>query len=75
VSERSATQLNVDVTAYLAGAPEAVVNRMNRELFGDEMPPMTRTALQAYAGAGTLDETRVRETLALALSAPAFQWY
>ena len=75
VSERSATQLDVDVTAYQAGTPEAAVNRMDRHLFGGEMPLVTRTALLAYAGGATLDQTRVRETLALALSAPAFQWY
>jgi uncharacterized protein (DUF1800 family) len=75
VSERSGTQLDVDVTAYQAGTPEAAVNVMDRELFGGEMPVVTRTALQTYARAGTWDETRVRETLALALSAPAFQWY
>ena len=74
-SERSAAQLSVNVTAFLEGTPEASVDRMNRELFAGELPPATRAALLAYASAGAFDETRVRETLALALSAPAFQWY
>ena len=74
-AERSAAQLYVDVSAYQAGSPEAAVARMDRELFGGEIPRATRTGLQAYLSAGPVSETRVRETLALALSAPAFQWY
>ena len=74
-AERSATELHVDVSAYQAGSPEAAVARMDRELFGGEMPRATSTRLLAYLTAGPVNETRMRETLALALSAPAFQWY
>jgi uncharacterized protein (DUF1800 family) len=74
-ADRSAAQLDVDVSAYRSGSPEAAVARMDRELFGGEIPRATRAGLLAYLSAGPASETRVRETLALALSAPAFQWY
>jgi hypothetical protein len=35
----------------------------------------TRTALATYLKGGTFSVARVRETMALALSANAFQWY
>ena len=39
------------------------------------MPTTTRTALSNYLKAGTFNDARVRETIALGLSANAFQWY
>lgn len=75
VNMRSATQFDVDVSRYLKGKRENAIDRMNREIFGNEAPPRIRTALLAYARGGSWDETRARETLALALSTPAFQWY
>jgi uncharacterized protein (DUF1800 family) len=75
VAEQSSTQFHVDVSAYQGGSPEAAVARMDRELFGGEVPDATRTRLLAYLSARPADEIRIRETLALALSTPAFQWY
>jgi hypothetical protein len=48
---------------------------MNAELFAGELAPATREQLRAYLGAGTFNATRVRDTLALALSSHEFQWY
>jgi len=39
------------------------------------MPLVTRNALLTYIKGGTFNDTRVRETLGLAVSANAFQWY
>ena len=38
------------------------------------MPDTLKTQLVAYAQGGTLNATRARETLSLALSSAAFQW-
>ena len=35
----------------------------------------TRTALLNYMNGGTFTDSRVRETIALALSSSDFQWY
>jgi hypothetical protein len=48
---------------------------MNQNFFGGEMPTATRTGLLNYIKAGTFNDARVRETIALASSANAFQWY
>ena len=72
---KSTTSLAVDVTQYLAGSPDAAVDLLDQYFFGGEMPLVTRTGLLSYLKAGTFNETRVRETIALAMSANAFQWY
>ena len=71
----SATTVLVDTTAYRAGSPDAAVDLMDQNFFGGEMPLVTRNGLLSYLKAGTFNDTRVRETLALAMSANAFQWY
>jgi uncharacterized protein (DUF1800 family) len=71
----SATTVLVDTTAYRAGSPDAAIDLMDQNFFGGEMPLVTRTGLLSYLKAGTFNDTRVRETLALAMSANAFQWY
>jgi len=48
---------------------------MDQNFFGGEMPLVTRNGLLSYLKAGTFNDTRVRETIALAISANAFQWY
>jgi hypothetical protein len=74
-NSNSATTVRVDVTPYLAGSADAALDRMNAELFAGELAPATREQLRAYLGAGTFNATRVRDTLALALSSHEFQWY
>jgi hypothetical protein len=36
---------------------------------------MARASLISYLSSGTLDATRIREGLALAMSSSGFQWY
>jgi uncharacterized protein (DUF1800 family) len=71
----SATTLNVDVAPYLAGTPDAAIDRIQTEFFGGEMATHTREALLSYLRGGTFNATRVRETIALALCSYEFQWY
>jgi uncharacterized protein (DUF1800 family) len=71
----SATTLLVDTTLYRAGSPDAAVDLIDQNFFGGEMPLVTRTGLLSYIKAGTFTDARVRETIALAISANAFQWY
>jgi uncharacterized protein (DUF1800 family) len=71
----SSTTLALDTTLYRAGSPDAAVDLMNQNFFGGEMPTATRTGLLNYIKAGTFNDARVRETIALAISANAFQWY
>lgn len=67
--------ITVDHIPYLAGTTDAAVDLMNTNLFGGEMDVGTRTGLLNYLRAGTFNETRVRETLSLAIASEAFQWY
>jgi hypothetical protein len=70
------TQQTVVATApYLSGTPAAAIDRIQSDFFAGELPPETRDALYAYITGGTFNATRVRETIALALSSSEFQWY
>jgi uncharacterized protein (DUF1800 family) len=71
----STTNVNVDVTLYLAGSRDAVVDRIEAEVFGTELSQAAREQLLTYIRTGTFNATRVRETIALALSMYEFQWY
>lgn len=53
----------------------AIIDSIDLMAFGGEMNTRTRDSLTTYLSAGTINATRVRETLALALSSSAFQWY
>jgi hypothetical protein len=53
----------------------AVTDTIDLMAFGGEMNTRTRDALVLYLSAGTINATRIRETLALALSSSAFNWY
>ncbi len=71
----SATSLAVDTSAYRAGSPDNAIDLLDQNFFGGEMPAATRAALTSYLKAGTFTDQRVRETIGLAISANAFQWY
>jgi uncharacterized protein (DUF1800 family) len=71
----SATTVNFDTAAYRAGTSDNAVDLINQNFFGGEMELDTRTALLTYIKAGTFNDARVRETIALALSSNDFQWY
>ncbi len=74
-TQNSAANIIVDTTAYRAGTPDNVVDLIDQNFFGGEMDPATRSALLTYVKAGTFNDTRVRETISLALSSNGFQWY
>jgi len=65
----------VDINKFLATpTPTGLVDAINTALFAGEMPDALRSQLLSYAQGATLTATRARETLALAMSASAFQW-
>jgi uncharacterized protein (DUF1800 family) len=74
-SLNSTSTLVVDTTAYRAGSTAAAVDMIDQNFFGGEIPSVTRSGLLAYAGTAALTDAKVREMLALAISANAFQWY
>ena len=53
----------------------ATKRRCEITLDGGEMDLATRNGLLAYLRGGTFGDTRVRETLSLAIASEAFQWY
>ncbi len=74
----SATVARVNTVASFRAPQDnaaGVINQINVRLFGGEMPASLGSALQSYLMAATYNDTRVRETLALAVSAQEFQWY
>ena len=71
----SAASTLVDVAPYLTGTPDAAVDRIQADFFGGELALSTRERLLTYLRTGTFNTTRVRETIALALSSYEFQWY
>jgi len=65
-----------DTTFTRFGATSAaILETIDTMAFGGEMSQTTRDELATYLTAGTINATRIRETLALALSSSAFQWY
>jgi uncharacterized protein (DUF1800 family) len=71
----SSTTINFDVAPYRGVSAQGVVDLIDQNFFGTEMPASTRTGLVSYLSGGTLNDTRIRETIALAIGANAFQWY
>jgi hypothetical protein len=62
-------------TAPYGTSAAAVVDKIESDFFGGELALSTRTALLNYLSGGTFLDSRVRETIALALSLSDFQWY
>lgn len=54
---------------------DGVITQMNMRLFGGEMSTVLKTQLTTYLKAGPYSDTRVRETIALAVSSHQYQWY
>jgi uncharacterized protein (DUF1800 family) len=71
----SETTIQKYPAAYKSSSPAGTVDLIDQNFFGGEMPAVTRTALTAYAGTGTLTDGRTRELIALALASNSFQWY
>lgn len=76
-TQNSATTVMVDLTPFKAQGnnADAVVRVMNAQIFGGEMPANLLTQLTTYLKAGTFNDNRIREGLALAISSQQFQWY
>lgn len=72
----NATTARVDSTLFRTpDNADGVVAQIGARLFGGEMSTALRSRLLTYLRAGTYNDTRVRETLSLALSANEYQWY
>lgn len=71
------TGANFDLAAYLQGATTAaqIADRIDQTFFAGRMPAAEKTAVQGYMGAGTPSNAIAREAIALAMTAPSFQWY
>src|SRR5207249_3024070 len=74
-TQNSAGAIVVNTAPYTAGTPDNAIDLMDQNFFGGEMDPAERLSLLNYLKAGTFNDTRVRETISLALSANGFQWY
>ena len=76
-TQASATTTNVSLTPFKAqgNTAEGVLQVINAQMFGGEIPPTLQTQLLAYLKAGTFNDARIREGIALAISSKEFQWY
>ena len=75
VSNLRAGNVIIDSAPYLTGTRDAAIDLLNANFFGGEMDLGTRTALLGYLNGGTFNDTRVRETMSLAIASEHFQWY
>lgn len=69
--------ITFDVNSYFAGMTTAVqmINKIDSSMFGGELPEAQRVQLLDFLNINPADTGRRRDTVGLALSAPAFQWY
>lgn len=74
-NSNTASSVVVDTAPYLAGTADAAIDKIQNDFFGGELALSTRERLLTYLRGGTFNATRVRETIALALSSHEFQWY
>ena len=76
-AQTSLTTTNVDVTPFkaLGNTAEGVMKVISSQIFGGEIAASLDAQLLAYLKAGTFNDTRIREGLALAISSQQFQWY
>ena len=69
-------EIGVDVAPLARmNSADAVVYEISRRFFGGELNERTRQELVSYLQPAPANTTRIRETLALALSSAEFQWY
>lgn len=76
-TQTSATTTNIDLTPFKAQGNNAdgVMKVIDSNIFGGEIPSTLQAQLLAYLKAGTFNDARIREGLALAISSKEFQWY
>ncbi len=65
----------VDAAPYMVSGVDGTIDALNQRVFASEMSPSVRTALRAFLAGGAFTDTRVRETISLALASSDFQWY
>ncbi len=75
MSNYRAAPVTVDAAPYLAAGVDGAISLIDKRIFAGEISPTVRTALRGYLAAGTLNDTRIRETIGLALASSDFQWY
>jgi uncharacterized protein (DUF1800 family) len=75
MSNYKTTAITVDHTPFLVAGVDGTIDQIDQRIFAGEISPTTKAALRGYLAGGTLNETRVRETIGLALAASDFQWY
>lgn len=68
--------VSVDLTPFRKPKTvRGVIALINTRFFGGEMPPREKAELTRYLSVDPTSEMRLRDTLALALAFPNFQWY
>ena len=69
--------ITFDVGAYFIGLTSAqqMVNKIDVSMFGGELPAAEKLQLLNFLSVNPADAGRRRDTVGLAISAPAFQWY
>jgi uncharacterized protein (DUF1800 family) len=75
LSNLAAGNVIVDVMPFMGDGAPGVVDEIDRRAFGGAMPAPLKERLVTYLSVSPNNTPRVRETLALALSSSAFQWY
>lgn len=75
LSTYKTAQITVDAAPYMTGGADATIEALNQRVFAGEISAGTRASLRAYLVAGAFTETRVRETISLAIASSDFQWY
>ena len=75
-NQNSAASIQFNVTPFMTPAtPPAIVSQIDKYLFGGEMTQRLRDQLTTYVTTTPNSATRVRETIALAMSSSPFQYY
>jgi hypothetical protein len=70
------SDMAVDAARLAAlGSADAIVGEIGRMCFGGELQERLREELVAYLRPAPTNQTRIRETLGLALASSPFQWY
>jgi uncharacterized protein (DUF1800 family) len=81
-TQNSAPNVRINTIANFASSStpaqinaDQVVFQINTRMFGGEIPASLKSSLLTYLRGGTINDARVRETIALAASSHQFQWY
>ena len=76
ISNLAAGEVIVDTAPFMrGGSADTTVAAFDTKFFAGELDTKLRTTLTAYLKTAPYTAARVRETMALAMSANSFQWY